>query len=259
MLFRIVLFLQEKEYELSHVFNNGRESVQDVLSMSDVNKYSYEHKEQRDQSVAPSNVVKKEIVEFVPAKTPRKPPPPVTEAVRAEKSYPELKTNKKTSKNDRKQQNEVISNEIPTLPSSYKSYKSNGQSVSRKIGPASSIKSFRSGYHASSSPNDFFKKKYKSHFLQVRIFMSFFDVKIINFVIQASQEKVFPKKSSLNYHTLMNSYSSKGSLGSSLKTSESASKKLRRRRLRRLRHRRKGKSRKSAQIITKTVLLIIDS
>ncbi|HIE82520.1 MAG TPA: hypothetical protein EYQ00_01130 [Dehalococcoidia bacterium] len=139
--------IQEKEYELSEVFHLRRDSVSSgsVLAMTQVNKYSYQVNDN-------SSVVDNSIVTFVP-------------------SYSTTTTERTAADTTKDKIHDVepkISNEIPDpdMTAAVKFRHHRKDKESRRRGP---VKSFRSGYHASTGPTDFLKKKYKSEFIKVPI------------------------------------------------------------------------------------------
>ena len=103
-----------------------------------------------------------------------------------------------------------------------------------------SKKRVRSGYHSSTGPSDFMKKKYTSNLLSVciQIYILFRDLTFIYFRLQRATDKLFKDSKDDLYRKILDTYEEKKKSGLS---SDLLGKLKRRRRLRRMRHHRRTK------------------
>lgn len=198
-------FYKDKEYELSEEFHPlHAEARTEQVDNSDANKFSYQmigdNKHETTTKMA-------EIVAFVPVE--------------------------ETTKRHKKTNDEITTNEIPVFE------KRTGKTSRIGLkGSARKTSGFRSssslgdlgglgGYHASTSPKDFFKKKYASPHLS----------SVDQIVFPAAKNKNTSPKTSRKselYRQILESYKTKGSLTKEL---EQKIKKFRKHKMRRFRKR----------------------
>ncbi len=156
---------QEKEYELSEVFHIGTDNLgEELLTMEHVNRYSYSIVKEDEEDVVKTDDA---VIDFVPKER--------SDTIIAEDHDD---NNYGLDDGDDNQTEEVEKNEYAGLKEDLNEILSNEISRHHRQrhhgsgrGLKSAIKAFRStnkrGYHASTGPTDFFKKKYKSGLLEV--------------------------------------------------------------------------------------------
>ncbi len=272
-------FRKEREYDLAEEFSFDGEEVKHVKKSGGSKNYNYYQvdKDEDDEEEA--------VIDFVPR-----------EEAKIEEEEEE----------ERRMEEAIMSNEIPEAakPSEEKKHHKNkhhhghhGRRHHGHHGSAlrqSSVKAFRgggggggqssssgdSGYHASTGPADFFKKKYKSEILEVNFdlvtFLSLWRFSTFESAIwitivhtnkignvaspQEAQERLYGSggsgdRSKSLYERLLEKYSAKrrrdGGGGGAGTLGESLAKKLRKRKMRRLRKKKASKT-KHRKIKTRT-------
>ncbi|TRY76744.1 hypothetical protein TCAL_08000 [Tigriopus californicus] len=231
-------FVKEKEYELNEVFhlNHGSDGGEDVLNIRQVNKFAYSLAQ-----IAKSEQKARDALDHRDStngsKSPRASSSPLTaselEVMNDEEDQGfeddldpdrdhEIEVDNDNDDDDEHEEeeeeedpNEEVSQMLETneIPQKRKSDRHHRRHHHRPNSLSNlgmhSVR--RGGYHASSSPTDFLKKRYKSEFLE------------------SASEKVFDKDSL--YKKILESYRASKKHG----LSESLAKKLKRRRMRKLR------------------------
>lgn len=149
-------FLQEKEYELSEVYHTERDYQGDELLSIDHVSDKYLYTTDNDDETDLESSEDEAIVTFIPRDETDDDNEDEDDEEEDESLHGEDDDDVSDDDDNIDLDNAIaqITNEIPSFKSK------------------SSIKSFRrssSGYHASTSPTDFLKKKYKSKLLHVRL------------------------------------------------------------------------------------------